>query len=77
MRFTRIALAAMLVSLAGCSVPDGATSTTSTGTGGIGGGQIETVEHGGHLFTVWDGAYAGGIIHSPSCPCQQHTEAPE
>lgn len=69
----RLALVAvLLVSLAGCSYQP---SSSTTGT--VGGGDIETVEHDGHLFTVWDGVYAGGIIHSPSCPCQNTPEAPE
>ena len=33
------------------------------------GGTIQTISHAGHLFVIWDGYNAGGIIHSPACSC--------
>lgn len=32
-------------------------------------GIIESVEHKGHTYVIYDGHNAGGIIHSHACKC--------
>ena len=39
-----------------------------------GGYTVDTVEHRGHEFIVYDGNGSGCIIHSPNCYCQQKAE---
>ena len=57
--------AATLLLASGCNQE----KSDTLGATPCGNGLMVTVSHDGHLFTVWDGAYAGCILHSPSCPC--------
>lgn len=31
---------------------------------------IYSVEIGGHIYIIYDGAYCGNIIHAEHCPCK-------
>ena len=35
-------------------------------------GHFKYVEYDGHEYLIFSGGYAGGITHSPKCPCQNN-----
>lgn len=35
-------------------------------------GRMKYIEYDGHEYLVWRSGSAGGICHSPKCPCQNN-----